>query len=577
MESSQSPQEMHILTLNCWGLKYVSSLRRERLTQIGYELARASPRHDIVGLQELWTQEDYASIRDSTRSFLPYGKFYHSGVLGGGLAILSRWPIEESSMLRYPLNGRPTAFWRGDWYVGKGIAGARIRYGQGRKEVVEIFNTHTHAPYESGPKDSYLCHRFAQAWEMGKLLRGACERGHLVLALGDFNMKPGSIPHKIMTGLAADMRDSWRVLHPDSSLGASYDVEEQARHRPIPTADFNIRENGVSSDSVYCTWRWTKADRKRLLGPGKPDSTVPPDSIDARGHRLDYVFASEGDETALGGRWEVADSKVGMMMRHPELGCSLSDHFSVETTLAFRPTASPTTVAEKEQLPEHQLQTTRTVSRNGVIEVLPPNSAADADARNGANKIIATDRDKRAVSIANGSFLQSPTESDFRMSQTSSFPSPADPAAVDPISPFTAAHGRQKVDDSQRLTADVYTTTVSTIDAYMQRERSQRRWRGYHFFVGLSISIGCLVAVWFVDGFPYAAFLLCLASSLSIATGVVDGLIALLFMSWEIKALKEFRWEVVNAEKMAELKETASKSLTPDNGPDRTNGRTGWS
>lgn len=85
---------------------------------------------------------DYVAIRRATSHVLPYGKFYFSGPLGGGLAVLSRWPIEESSMVRYPLNGRPTAFWRGDWYVGKGVACARIRYGPGPKHVMQVLNTH---------------------------------------------------------------------------------------------------------------------------------------------------------------------------------------------------------------------------------------------------------------------------------------------------------------------------------------------------------------------------------------------------------------------------------------------------
>lgn len=90
----------------------------------------------------VWCQEDYQSIRKATRAILPYGKFFHSGIFGGGLSILSKWPIEESSMLRYPLNGRPTAFFRGDWYVGKGVAQARIRIGSGPKDIVEVFSTH---------------------------------------------------------------------------------------------------------------------------------------------------------------------------------------------------------------------------------------------------------------------------------------------------------------------------------------------------------------------------------------------------------------------------------------------------
>lgn len=140
--SERLPTEISVITLNCWGLKYISDLRRERLTEIGRQIAIADPQPHIVALQECFTQEDYQSIRRQTRFILPYGKFYHSGALGGGLAIFSKWPIQESTVFRYPLNGRPTAFWRGDWYVGKGVACAKIRYGPDPKHIIEVFNTH---------------------------------------------------------------------------------------------------------------------------------------------------------------------------------------------------------------------------------------------------------------------------------------------------------------------------------------------------------------------------------------------------------------------------------------------------
>jgi sphingomyelin phosphodiesterase 2 len=142
MASEQPPSKLRILSLNCWGLKFIAKLRNERLTEIANQIAAADPRPDIVGLQECWTQQDYNVIREKTIHFLPYGKFYHSGIFGGGLVILSRWPIEESNMVRYPLNGRPAAFYRGDWFVGKGVACARIRIGPGRRDIAEVFCTH---------------------------------------------------------------------------------------------------------------------------------------------------------------------------------------------------------------------------------------------------------------------------------------------------------------------------------------------------------------------------------------------------------------------------------------------------
>lgn len=142
-----TPSEINILTLNCWGLKYISKFRNDRLQEIGRRISTAHPLPNIVGLQECWCQDDYQSIRKSTKSILPYGKFYHSGIFGGGLAILSKWPIEESTMVRYSLNGRPTAFFRGDWFVGKGVACARIRIGSGPRDIVEVFTTHVSSAF----------------------------------------------------------------------------------------------------------------------------------------------------------------------------------------------------------------------------------------------------------------------------------------------------------------------------------------------------------------------------------------------------------------------------------------------
>ncbi|KAF2878141.1 hypothetical protein BDV95DRAFT_533299 [Massariosphaeria phaeospora] len=333
-QPNNPPLSLRVLSLNCWGLKYIAKLRNERLAEIGDQIAAATPLPDIVGLQECWTQQDYNVIRDKTRHFLPYGKFYHSGIFGGGLVILSRWPIEESSMLRYPLNGRPAAFYRGDWFVGKGVACARIRMGPTRRDIAEVFCTHLHAPYESEPHDSYLCHRTAQAWEITKLMRGAAERGHLVIGLGDFNMIPLSLAHRIIE-THSPVRDVWRILHPDSSVGAARDKVEQLRGVPMPNAEFNITNNGATCDSELNSWRWNEAHKRRLAKGENVhiDPTVP----DPNAKRLDYIFfssetrhdASTGEQSA---DWTLQEANVGMTMRHPTLHCSLSDHFSVEAT-----------------------------------------------------------------------------------------------------------------------------------------------------------------------------------------------------------------------------------------------------
>lgn len=476
--NTQDPPTLRIMTYNCLGLKYISKHRRARLAEIGHAIAHLSPPPHIVGLQECWTQEDYASIRSSTHKLLPYGKFYYSGIFGGGLAILSAWPIEESSMFRYPLNGRPTAFFRGDWFVGKGVACARIRMplsgaeesfverggrrGKGSGEddtIIEVFCTHLHAPYEADPGDSYLCHRTAQAWEIARLMKGAAERGHLVLGLGDFNMLPLSLAHRVII-TRGGVVDAWRVLHPDSSIGpATLPAERERVGGKIPTAEFNLEVNGAASDNVLNTWRWGKARQKaqyrRHLTWKEESPTletlVPMTTPDPHAKRLDYIFIGGnrgGGDGAINAEWSIANMHVGMTHLHPKIHCSLSDHFSIHATLTLSPAPAP--------------------------HPHPP-----------------------------------------------------------PVSPSNPIES-------------IYPPLLLLLKTYTAREHLQRTLRLSHFALWLFIALACFVGIWFSPR-AWVSFLLMVLSTVGFAGGVVDGLIGGLFMSSELRALRELGWEVRNA------------------------------
>ncbi|KAI1921543.1 phospholipase C type enzyme [Ophidiomyces ophidiicola] len=492
------PRRINILSLNCWGLKFISKHRRERLLEIGKRLASLDYPPEIVGLQECWTQEDYNNIRKETRHILPYGKFYFSGVFGGGLAILSKWPIEESSMFAYPLNGRPTAFFRGDWFVGKGVACARIRIGPEPKDIAAVFCTHLHAPYEREPHDSYICHRTAQAWEIAKLMRAAAEKGHLVIGLGDFNMLPLSLAHRLIT-THAPVEDVWRYLHPDSSIGAAVDQVEMARGKPIPSADYNLSENGATCDGPFNTWRWDKAKQKRLLKDDhiEVDGRLP----DPLGKRLDYIFVGDGgahsqssascpstlSSTPLSHwKWTIESTRLGMTERHPTLRCSLSDHFSVEAVIS-------------RDIPEAE-----TSSQDEGAPFLP-------------------------IQKQEAPYPQTSSVSATLNPSSAKLPKPVTPAAS---------------------TADMYDEILKMIHTYKLRERFQRRMRLGHFCASLCVAICCLVGIWW-SARAYVSFILCLLSTLSLTAGVIDGLIGGLFVSSELRALKEFEWEVINAKKLA--------------------------
>lgn len=241
------------------------------------------------------------------------------------------------------------------------------------------------------------------------------------------------------------------------------------------------------------------------------------------GKRLDYIFAGSGDIHASGGGWVVKQIKVGMMMRHPELGCSLSDHFAIEGTLAFHPHRQ----SEASPPPESNTTTSkRESSPTAAGSLQPPDEHTPAN----------PEKSKADSALHNGAYLQlqSPAPSTTHLldttyqSQLNSF--------LDP-SPDT-------------LPPAAYDTILSLVKSYTAREESQLAWRGRHFFASVLASVACLVGVWFTPcGKNYISFILMLVSSLGLTAGTVDGLMALLFFRSELKALREFEWEVRNAKR----------------------------
>lgn len=487
--------DIRIFTLNCWGLKFLSKQHNARLSQIGRQIAAMDPAPALVGLQECWTQADYDAIRAATASVLPHGKFYYNGAFGAGLAILSRWPIDESAMVGYSLNGRPTAFHRGDWFVGKGIACATVRIPAsaivpaaatsadgGRDILVDVFCTHMHAPYDS-VTTSYRVHRASQAWEFARLLRtAAAKSGRLVVGLGDLNCLPRSMQHRLITA-HAPVVDVWRLLHPHS-LTAEQHADPNRR---VPTVHEAVVEHGATSDTITNTWRGpgplsalgsggdnnSDEERKKEEGDrhdndndnsgGDDEKAVPTDSRpDPRAQRLDYIFIGGGPDVRRS--WAVRSARVTMTELHPTLGCSLSDHFAVEA----------------------------------VVAPVPDDRASDAVNTTGANTYC---------SLASAS-------------------------------------------DDETPAVETYDTILAQISAYVARERFQRRFRIADFVLAFVVMIGCLVAQWFVPA-RFVGFILNLVSVVGMSLGVIDLLIGVVFMSGELRRLKEFEWEIRNARRIA--------------------------
>lgn len=296
--STMEKKTFKLLTFNTWGLKFVSKHRKERLRAIAEELSLAT--YDIVALQEVWVEEDWHYLDQVCRSAYPYRRRFLSGILTGpGLVVLLKLPIQSSFLYRFPINGRPSAFFRGDWFVGKSLAVTVLDApGSGR---IALLNSHMHAPYSATGDAAYSTHRACQAWDLAKVVRLLQQAGYAVIQVGDLNSKPGSLPYRLFTA-EGGLSDSWDVLHGDNVVLAA----ELAAMDP---AD-QIAKGGVTCDSRLNTWRAARAPWEAC--------------------RLDYALIDP--RCILPVRAQV--QFTGLLP--PPLACSYSDHFgySLEFSVA---------------------------------------------------------------------------------------------------------------------------------------------------------------------------------------------------------------------------------------------------
>uniref|UniRef100_A0A914XM65 sphingomyelin phosphodiesterase n=1 Tax=Plectus sambesii TaxID=2011161 RepID=A0A914XM65_9BILA len=211
---------LRVLTLNCWALPQPwpigSKHRSYRLAKLAEALAAGT--YDIVALQELWDESDFVKIKDAVRSTLPFSHYYHSGLTGSGVCILSRFPIVSTLMHRYSLNGYAHHIHRGDWFGGKVVGMAEVEIGDLN---INVYSTHLHAEYDK-ENDLYLPHRLCQAFELSQFVKHTAKGAHLSLVTGDFNMEPSDLGYRVIL-CNAKVKDAWtmRSTSADDDTGAT--------------------------------------------------------------------------------------------------------------------------------------------------------------------------------------------------------------------------------------------------------------------------------------------------------------------------------------------------------------------
>ena len=123
---------------------------------------------DVVLLQEVFYARDRRLFAEAGQlGGLAHSRYFDSGLVGSGLLTLSRYPIVDSSFLRFRLNGRPQDLVRSDYYAGKGVGRVRVSTPAG---PVDLYNAHFIAPYLEWGPDRFGAHRVAQALEAGQYM-----------------------------------------------------------------------------------------------------------------------------------------------------------------------------------------------------------------------------------------------------------------------------------------------------------------------------------------------------------------------------------------------------------------------
>ncbi|KAJ6646463.1 putative neutral sphingomyelinase [Pseudolycoriella hygida] len=266
--------ELSILTLNIWGIPLISKDRNLRVAAIGMEIAKGD--YDVVSLQEVWSNDDFEYIRRVAQKTLPFSHYFHSGVIGSGLCILSKYPITMTLFHSWSVNGYVHRIQHGDWFGGKGVGLCQIMV---QKQLVNIYIAHLHAEYDRN-SDDYKAHRIIQSFDTAQFIESTRGDSILQVLAGDLNTEPGDLAH--------------RLLLYTSKLTETCDNN-------IPTCD-----NPTNS--------YTPQSTKESLSNGK---------------RIDYILYRSGRNC----KTDVLEYKLPLSHPIPDHPISFSDHEAVSSRI----------------------------------------------------------------------------------------------------------------------------------------------------------------------------------------------------------------------------------------------------
>ncbi|XP_036270476.1 sphingomyelin phosphodiesterase 2 isoform X1 [Pipistrellus kuhlii] len=306
---------LRVFNLNCWGIPYLSKRRGDRMKRLGDFLNMES--FDLALLQEVWSEQDFQYLKQKLLPTYPSAHYFRSGIIGSGLCVFSKHPIQEFTQHVYTLNGYPYMIHHGDWFCGKAV-GLLVLHLSGL--VLNAYVTHLHAEYNR-QKDIYLAHRVVQAWELAHFIHHTSKKADVVLLCGDLNLHPKDL--------------GCRLLKEWTGLQDAY----------LETRDFKGSEEGCTMVPENCY-----VNRKEL----HPFSC---------GIRIDYVLYKAVSGFCIS--CKTLKTTTGL---DPHSGSPLSDHEALMATLCVR--HSP---------PQHSPSSTHGTAENSPLVVVLREALTELD------------------------------------------------------------------------------------------------------------------------------------------------------------------------------------------------------
>ena len=369
LPSTAPPRSLRVLSFNTWGLPIAP-----RCSQRLSHLSTLFPSYDVLCLQEMSHNRDvHRVIQLAVSHGLPFSHQFRQGVgfpvwngiTAPGLLVLSRFPICEVAVHRFPVNGLLQRFDHSDWVAAKGVGLIRVdvsslhpqRSEASPPVLVDVFLTHLHANYSNfyfhyarcysalsplpipspfNCPDLYLPHRVCQAYTLARFFSTHRHPQHLAVLCGDLNAPPYDIVIHLIQALTG-LEDAYAVKGgggPGYTCGAFDNLFSQYSEAVARGEDeVAVRRRHTEVDrheEEHKTWN----DRGKLWETPK---------------RIDYCLfslpttASSGPSTPLSKSPQptLTDCQVVKPTMDIEgKRYSLSDHHGVSATFTFSPSSS---------------------------------------------------------------------------------------------------------------------------------------------------------------------------------------------------------------------------------------------